>query len=139
MTPGDFTTAFPAFKDVDVSVIAAAIADSAPFFEDPTRYGDFLAPAQNYCVAFFVFLRLPTADDPQSNPGNVVSEDRPTIKFTRSEKLLERAYVEPFESNQYGRMFLYYQRLAGIGGAAAAGCDSAYPLTGPYFDGGWSG
>lgn len=136
MTPEDFTAAFPVFKDADEDVIASAIADSAAFFNDPDRYGDFLGAARNNLVAHFVFSRIPTGNAPDAGAGDVVSEDRgQTLKVTHSDALLQSQAVNPLSTTSWGRMFLYYQRLAGLGGGAAAGADCLYPL-GAW---GWSG
>ena len=138
LTPTQFTDAFPVFKDSDATLVAAAIGAATPFFNDPDRYGDFLAAAQGNLVAHFVLISQPEGNSPKAGANDAIGEDRPTVKITRAAALLERQYVEPFESTSYGRMFLYYQRLAGIGGAAAAGCDATIPI-GLLGDEAWSG
>lgn len=122
--PADIRTAFPQFVTLTDAVIAPAIAMATPFFEDPNRYGDFLANAQNYCVASFIVDNPPPAPgQPSANLGrganDWTSEDRETLKVTRDAAIVRTQSVDPFMGNRYGQWFRYFQRMAGLGGVAA--------------------
>lgn len=117
-TPDQIRAAFPQFVDLSDAVINAAIGLATPEFNDPGRYGDYLANAQNYCVAFFVAENQPDRGLDRGT-NDMVSEKRATLEIHRDPKLVEGQANDPFMKNSYGQMYRYYQSLAGMGGTAA--------------------
>lgn len=117
-TEDQIRAAFPQFKDLTNAVITPAIALAAPEFVDGSRYGDYLANAQNYCVAFYVIENQP---DVGLAPGtnDSIYEKRVSLDVNRDPKLVEGQAADPFMRNAYGQMFRYLQGLAGLGGTAA--------------------
>jgi len=117
-TPAQIRTAFPQFEPQPDSVIAPAIALAAPEFIDGSRYGDYLANAQGYCVAFYIVENNPDRGLDRGT-NDWVHEKRATLEVARDPKLLDGQAADPFMRNGYGQMFRYLQSLAGLGGVAA--------------------
>lgn len=126
ITAADLRAAFPNFVDLTDAVINPAITAAGPFFNDPGRYAEFLVDAQLNCVAHFVLIRNPTRGTDRG-ANDITMEDRPTLKFSRDAKLLQRQASDPFQMTDYGRMYAYYRDRAGLGGAAAAISSAAAP------------
>lgn len=112
MTPDNFRTYLPEFTDVKDPPIAAAIARSLVFIDptDTSRWAAtpaLLLEGQANLVAHFIVTSPAAGQAPERNANDIVSEDRPTLKFTRDAKLLQIQNNDPFTGSSYGVQYVY--------------------------------
>ena len=112
MIPDDLRTYFPEFTDVTDPVIQAAINRSLVWIDptDTSRWAAtpaLLLEGQANLVAHFIVTSPGPGQAPQRNANDIVSEDRPTLKFTRDAKLLQIQNNDPFTGSTYGQQYVY--------------------------------
>lgn len=102
MTPAAFRLLFPAFIDATDTEINAAIALSTPYF-NVGRWGEFYQQGLTNFIAHEIVIAL--SDDMSQAANDILSEDRPTLKFTRDSALLNLQAKDPFMRTKYGQKY----------------------------------
>jgi hypothetical protein len=130
MNPDAFRAYFPEFEDVTTPVISAAIARSLVFIDpnDTTRWAAsaaLLLEGQANLVAHFI-VTTPSGKAPVRGANDIVSEDRPTLKFTRDAKLLQIQNNDPFTGSSYGVQYVYMRDYLVGKGAFVPDCLPAF-------------
>jgi len=118
VTPADFMSAFPAFRDEQVPTIQRHLDAAAPFF-DVDRWGAFYARGLGYFVAHSMVVEKAAGESKNetTTKGDVVSEEVGGMVWSRSADMLKAASRDPFLRTTYGQEYRRIARLVGLGGA----------------------
>lgn len=116
MTPADFQTAFPAFKDVAVATVQRLITQALPYL-NVDRFGQFYNEALGYLVAHFIVMEDWETRSRSDNTlkGGVVSEETANLKTAWSSEVVLAATRDPLLRTTFGQRFVRRAKFAGMG------------------------
>jgi Protein of unknown function (DUF4054) len=127
VTPEEFIAYFPEFADVPKPQIVAALARSAVWIDptDTSRWAAstaLLNEGTANLVAHLIVTSPAAGKAPFRDAGDIVAEDRPTLKITRDSKRLQAIANDPFSGSQYGVQYVYLRDYIVGKGAFVPSC-----------------
>lgn len=120
MTPDTFISRFPAFADIDITVIQTAIDDADPFF-NTCRWCNLYEQGLANFVAHNLTMDRAMLDGTQSafsDQGDYSSKSVGEVSVSIDAGLIAKYAKDPFMRTLYGQRYLYLRRLVGSGAVA---------------------